>query len=63
MTLPPSVLIDEIFIGVYALTFIATLICGFRNGFSKAGGFFSLVLFSGGKYLESNISSHTTKDS
>ncbi|CBQ71643.1 conserved hypothetical protein [Sporisorium reilianum SRZ2] len=54
MTLPHSVLIDEIFIGVYALTFVATLICGLRHGFSGAAGFFSLVLFSGVR-LASNI--------
>lgn len=51
MTLPTSVLINEIFIGVYVLTFIATLICGLRHGFSKAAGFFSLVLFSGSEFF------------
>lgn len=54
MTLPHSVLVDEIFIGVYAVTLVATLICGFRRGFSGAAGFFSLVLFSGVR-LASNI--------
>lgn len=49
MTVPDSVVVYEVFIGVYVITFILTLLCGFRNGFSKAAGFFSLVLFSGSK--------------
>ncbi|CDU25012.1 uncharacterized protein SPSC_04845 [Sporisorium scitamineum] len=54
MTLPDSVLVYEIFIGVYVFTFILSLVCGLRNGFSKAAGFFSLVLFSAFR-LASNI--------
>lgn len=51
MAVPNEILVYEVFIGVYVLTFIATLVCGFRNGFSRAAGFFSLVLFSGSKDL------------
>lgn len=53
MTAPDSVVIDEVFIGVYVVVFALTLVCGLRNGFSKAAGFFSLVLFSAGKYFGS----------
>ncbi|PWN48523.1 hypothetical protein IE53DRAFT_381269 [Violaceomyces palustris] len=46
MTQPTTIIIDEVFIPIYVILFIGTLICGFKNGFSRSAGFFSLVLFA-----------------
>ncbi|EPQ31817.1 uncharacterized protein PFL1_00016 [Pseudozyma flocculosa PF-1] len=49
MSQPVSVTIDEVFVAIYALLFLLAVAAAFKQGFSRAAGFFSLVLFTGVK--------------
>ncbi|KAN0066596.1 hypothetical protein ACQY0O_000690 [Thecaphora frezii] len=54
MSQPLSVTLDIIFAAIYVVLFILALICGFKQGFKRATGFFSLVLFTAVK-LAGNV--------